>query len=193
MEHYFSEKQNSKLDLKKINVKSKNLDFNVFSAKGVFSKNRLDKGTKLLIENAIVRGKVLDLGCGIGIVGICIKKLNQKLDVTMSDVNERALEIAKMNSKNLDVKIVKSDVFNNLDEEFDVILLNPPQAAGKETCFRMIRESFEHLKKNGFFELVARHNKGGKTYMNYMKEIFGNVKDIVKESGYRVYLAKKLI
>ena len=189
MEHYFSEKQESSLRLKKINIKVKGIDFDAYSGNGVFSKNRLDAGSKLLIEKSIVKGKILDLGCGIGIVGICIKKLNLGLDIVMSDVNKRALYLAKKNSSGLNIKIVKSDVFDNLDEKFDTILLNPPQAAGKEMCFRMIRESYEHLNNDGFFELVARHNKGGKSYMKCMQEIFGNVKDIGKKSGYRVYFS----
>ena len=193
MEHYFSEKQSSSFALKKIRVKIKGLDFDIYSAPGIFSKSKVDNGTRLLIEKAIVKGKVLDLGCGNGIIGIALKKLNPELNVFVSDVNERAVEVSKMNSKGLDIIAVKSDGFDNLKEKFDTILLNPPLAAGKDLCFRLIKESYAHLNKNGLFELVAKHNKGGKTYMKCMQEVFGNAKDIAKASGYRIYLSKKIV
>lgn len=192
MEHYFSEKQSSEFKIKKIKVHAKNIEFELYSGSGVFSKDLLDAGSRLLIEKAMVKGKVLDLGCGYGVVGIAVKKLNPMLDVTLSDINERAIELAKLNAKkhNLNIAVIKSDIFSNIDEKFDTILLNPPQTAGKEICFRMIKESSHHLKKYGFIELVARHNKGGSTYMKYMQEIFGNVNDIAKAGGYRIYLSK---
>lgn len=193
MEHYFSETQSSNPILKKINIQLKNLYIELYSSRGIFSKNRIDRGTKLMIENAKIKGSVLDLGCGFGVVGICIKKLYPKSKVTLTDINERAIELANINAKelNLDINVVKSNIFENMNEKFAVILLNPPQSAGKEICFKMIKESFSHLNKSGFFELVARHNKGGRTYSKYMQEIFGNVKDIAKGGGYRVYLSKK--
>lgn len=193
MEHYFSEKQSSKLILKKIKISLKNIDFELYSAPGVFSKNKLDIGTRLLIEKSVVQGKTLDLGCGIGVIGIALKKLNPSLNITISDINERAIFLARKNSANMDINIVKSDVFSNIKEKFDTILINLPQSAGKELCFKMIRESYLHLNSNGLLEIVARHNKGGKTYMKYMQEIFGNSKDTAKASGYRIYSSKKLI
>jgi len=193
MEHYFSEKQSSEFKIKKIKVHAKNIEFELYSGSGVFSKDMLDAGSKLLIEKAKIKGNVLDIGCGYGAVGIAIKKLNPELNVILSDINERAIELAKLNAKkhSLNIAVIKSDIFSNIDAKFDTILLNPPQAAGKEVCFCMIKESSSHLKKSGFFELVARHNKGGSTYMKYMHEIFGNAKCIAKASGYRIYLSVK--
>jgi 16S rRNA (guanine1207-N2)-methyltransferase len=132
--------------------------------------------------------RVLDLGCGIGVIGKIAKELTQK-EVVLVDVNERALMLAKMNLKGLNnIVIKKSDVFGALQgEKFDVILLNPPQSAGRKLCLRMIAESLEHLNKGGSLQLVARHNIGGSYFENYMKEVFGNVSTLAKKGGFRVY------
>jgi len=111
----------------------------------------------------------------------------------MSDINKRAVFLARKNAKlnNLDIKITHSDGFEKIKQNFDIVLLNPPQLAGKQVCFRLIEQSFKHLNKDGYLELVARHNKGGKTLSENMKSLFGNVKDVAIKSGYRVYLSQK--
>ena len=68
---------------------------------------------------------------------------------------------------------------------------NPPQTAGKEICFQLIEQSKNHLKNGGNLQLVARHNKGGKTLSRKMEEVFGNVKVIAKKAGYWAYMSVK--
>ncbi len=196
MAHYYSEKQPSDLRLKKINIEVLSSSFEFYTGSGVFSKSKLDKGTKLLIEKGIVEPEwdILDLGCGIGIVGIVLKKTNPMLNVMMTDVNERALKLTKMNADLHKVKadIKKSDLYKKITRKFNSIFSNPPQTAGKEVCFSIIEKAPGHLKKGGIFQLVARHNKGGKTLKKKMEEVFGNVEEIAKGSGYRVYASSKL-
>jgi 16S rRNA (guanine1207-N2)-methyltransferase len=190
MGHYFSEKQDSELKIKKVNVIIRNKEYEFFTANGVFSSERVDLGTRVLGNYMIIKenDRVLDLGCGIGVIGKIAKELTQK-EVVLVDVNERALMLAKMNLKGLNnIVIKKSDVFGALQgEKFDVILLNPPQSAGRKLCLRMIAESLEHLNKGGSLQLVARHNIGGSYFENYMKEVFGNVSTLAKKGGFRVY------
>ena len=195
MEHYYSEQQKSLLNVKKIKQKIKGQEFEFYTASGIFSKEKIDKGTLVLAENMIINKnqKVLDIGCGIGILGIAAAKLFYA-NVMMSDINKRAVMLAK---KNAELNNVKAEIFQgNLYEkikqnDFDVILSNPPQNAGKELCFELIEQSKKYLKHNGCLQLVARHNKGGKTLSEKMKDVFGNVKVIVKKSGYWVYLSVK--
>ncbi len=195
MPHYYSPKQTSNLKLTKIKIKVLNEEFEVFSGSGVFSKKKLDRGTELLIKSMKIKDgwRVLDLGCGIGIIGLVVKKHNPSTEVVLSDVNERAVMLTKKNLRlhhvEADAKV--SDGFEKIDEEFDTILFNPPQVAGRAMCFKLIEETHNHLKKDGFLQLVARHNKGGKALSEKMKETFGNVKDTAKGSGYRVYLSFK--
>jgi 16S rRNA G1207 methylase RsmC len=102
---------------------------------------------------------------------------------------------------------IQSDMFENLDKpevfealktkgflgihgKFNTILLNPPQSAGKELCMKMIELSKEHLEKNGLFQMVARHNIGGRELEKHMIKIFGNAKEISKKSGFRIYVSE---
>jgi len=173
-EHYFTKSPTSELRIHNIKLNINNKDYELYTASGLFSLR-----------------EILDLGCGYGVIGFCLKILHPNIELVMSDINERAIMISKKNfaKYNLKAKIVQSDCFNNIKDKFDSILLNPPQAAGKDICFKMIRESKDHLKNNGILQIVARHNKGGKTLSVYMKEIFGNVNESKKHAGIRVYIS----
>ena len=93
---------------------------------------------------------------------------------------------------NVKAEICQGNLYETIKQnDFDVILSNPPQTAGKEICFQLIEQSKNHLKNNGNLQLVARHNKGGKVLSSKMKEVFGNMKVIAKESGYWVYESVK--
>jgi len=195
-EHYFTKQPLSELRVHKIKVNINGKDYEFFTASGLFSLKKLDKASRLLINKSIIndKWKVLDLGCGYGIIGICLKILYPNIDLTMSDINKRAIMISKknINKHNIKAKILQSAGFENINNKFDTILLNPPQAAGKSVCFSLIKNSKEHLTKDGILQVVGRHNKGGKTLSDYMKEIFGNVDDSVKKSGIRVYVSKNI-
>lgn len=195
MEHYYSEEQKSPLNLKKISQRISGTNFEFCTASGIFSKDKVDKGTLILAENMVIdkNAKILDIGCGIGILGIAAAKLYDA-DVTMSDINKRAIMLAKKNIKlnNASADIQQGNLYEKIkDDGFDVILSNPPQTAGKEICFRLIEDSKIHLKQGGSLQLVARHNKGGRTLSRKMEEVFGNVKVISRKSGYWVYMSEK--
>ena len=195
VEHYYSKEQSSALNLKKIKIVVKGASFELYSGSGIFSKGSLDAGTKVLLEHMLMQDswKALDLGCGYGVVGIYLRK-NFNAHVVMADINSRAVMIAKKNAQLYgfkDIEVIESDLFQSIKGTFDTILANPPQNAGKETCFKLIEQSKEHLLKGGLLQLVARHNKGGKFLMLKMQETFGNVKAIAKKAGYWVYLSRK--
>ena len=117
-----------------------------------------------------------------------------KLDIVMTDINERAVKLAKENAalNNVGVEILKSDIYSNPklhNMQFDIILTNPPFSAGKDLCKEFIRQGHDHLSIGGIFQLVAPHNKGGESLKKYMLEIFGNSGELAKKSGYRVYIS----
>jgi 16S rRNA (guanine1207-N2)-methyltransferase len=194
MNHYFSAAQQGKLKLKELRGVIRGKEVVLFSGAGTFSRSRLDKGGLLLANESILKKNwnVLDLGCGYGMVGIGVKKAFPSLDIVMVDVNERAVLLSKKNAKinKVDVMVKQSDVFSNVPELFDTILLNPPQKAGNKLCFRMILESKSHLKKKGLLQVVSRHRKGGKKFKEYMEEVYGNAETIARGSGYQVYASK---
>jgi 16S rRNA G1207 methylase RsmC len=184
--HYFSREQDSEFNPSKITFQVSGVSFDFFTASGVFSRRNIDRASRLLIEHAeIVGTKVLDLGCGWGSVGICLKVLNPELDIFLSDINLRALKLTRMNKKlnRVSVSIVDSDGFNKL-EKVDTVLFNPPQTAGKKVWQRLILETKDNCKN---LQVVARHNKGGKSISAFMEETFGNVHVVKRKSGYRIY------
>jgi len=91
-EHYFTPKPKSKPKFGIIQTRLRGIPFKFLTASGVFSKKRVDLGTKLLIEAMVLpeSGHVLDMGCGYGAVGIAAAKLNPNLHGVMVDINERA-------------------------------------------------------------------------------------------------------
>lgn len=193
--HYFSPIQESNFQKRTIYAKLRGLSFEFRSGSGTFSKKKVDKGSTLLINQAIIKEswRVLDLGCGYGVIGVSIAKIFPKSEVVMIDINKRGVGLAKENAELnhvSNVSIFSSDLYSKVNGKFDTILLNPPQTAGKETCFKMINGSKIFLKKKGLLQIVARHNVGGKTLSQKMLEVFGNMQEIAKGSGYRVYVSE---
>lgn len=193
-DHYFSEYQSSKPKETQFSDKLRGNILEFKTASGVFSLKKIDNGSRLLIEKSIIKNnsKILDLGCGYGAVGIAIAKAYLTNQVILTDINKRAVSLAKKNIElnNIEnAKAVQGNMFEKIDEKFDTILLNPPQTAGKKLCFEMIEKSKDYLNPKGTFQIVARHQKGGKILSQHMKEIFGNLEEIAKGSGFRIYLS----
>lgn len=199
MEHYFSENPKSAFVKEKFEIEILDETIIINSGSGLFSIKELDFGTELLIKNAKITkedSKVLDLGCGYGVIGIALKKHYPNVDMTLCDINDRAVRVAKQNCDENDTvcSVIKSDIFSNSaisEQKFDVILTNPPFSAGKSICIEFIKQSFEHLNPNGSLQLVAPHNKGGESLKKIMKDTFGNVDELCKKRGYRVYYSVK--
>ena len=191
-EHYYTEEPTSKLRVRELVLKLKNgHEYRFKSASGVYAFRHIDKATKILLDHMIVHGKsLLDLGCGYGIIGITVKKEHPDVQVYMSDINKRAVEFAKINAKdnNVEVDIRWGDTYEPWKGmKFDMIVINPPIAAGKKVWMRMIEEAKDHLNEGGSLQVVAYHNKGGKRIKEFMEKVFGNVEDVWKEGGIRIY------
>lgn len=196
VEHYFSKEQCSHGPKKILTLRGRGVTGEFVVSSGVFSKSRLDSGSWLLVENAIIQPvwMVLDLGCGYGPIGILLAKAFPKAVFLLSDVNRRAVELAAQNIKRNNLQNAtarSSDSFGSIPELFDAILLNPPQTAGKKVCILLFEESFHHLKSQGCLQVVCRHNKGGSSLSMEMKRIFGNVRTIARKAGYHVYVSEK--
>lgn len=190
MAHYFSKNQDSELKITEIDTLVRGFKVKLKLGSGTFSAKKLDAGSLLLAKKMEIRenDNVLDMGCGTGIIGIIAAKLTTG-NVTLTDINERACKLAQENSKGIkNIIVLCGDAYEPVkDMKFDVVLLNPPQTAGKELCLKIIKEAKWHLNKNSSLQMVARHNKGGETLSKCMESVFGNVSDIAKKSGYRVY------
>jgi 16S rRNA G1207 methylase RsmC len=195
MPHYYSEDQDTPLKPFRITVKARGERLELWSGNGVFSKQELDEGTKLLIDQCILElgWKVHDLGCGIGVVGIVVKRIEPSCEVVCSDVSRRAVELTQKNIKELklEIRVLQSDGYAAIPDRFDTVLFNPPYVAGREVIYRLMDEAYEHLEAGGMLQLVARHNKGGETLKKRMIERFGNCDDSRRAKGFRLYISKK--
>ena len=202
MNHYFSEKPEIKSEKKRIKYTIQNKKFEFITDNGVFSKSKVDFGTDLMLNEFLKKNrglevekiKILDIGCGYGVVSVILKSFYPEISITLSDVNERALELSEENLKKYginDYHIIKSSAFEKITEKFDVILSNPPIRAGKDIIFKIYSEAYEHLNENGQFYCVIQTKHGAKSTQKKLMEIFGNCDTVTIDGGYRIFLSKK--
>ena len=95
MSQYFDNDKSIKSERRLISFNFNDKEFSLYSDNGVFSKDRFNYGTRVLLNSIDInklRGNVLDLGCGIGVVSIILGTCNKNINIDMVDVNERAIE-----------------------------------------------------------------------------------------------------
>lgn len=196
-EHYFAAVPKSEAKLGIVQTRLRGREFKFLTAASVFSKKRVDLGTRLLIEAMILpeTGSVLDVGCGYGAVGIAAASFNPRLSVVMTDVNMRAVHLAQ---RNLELNRVKNAEVRHgalyepvKDLRFDCVLSNPPVSAGMETVKAIITQAPSVMAENAVFQMVIRSKIGAKILPQVFAEAFGNFQVLARESGYRVLMARK--
>ena len=190
-QQYFAHDPESLSREKAFRLDWKGRSFSFITDNGVFSKGELDTGTAVLL-NALPEsfsGRLLDLGCGWGPVGVLAGAGWPQARVTMADVNPRALALARRNAEQNGVRAeaVLSNGFDNLEGSFDLIALNPPIRAGKETVYRLFQEAAEHLSPNGALCIVIRKQQGAPSAQKYLSGLFHSVRTIARKGGYHVF------
>lgn len=159
--------------------------FTFLTDNGVFSKDGLDFGSRLLLESIPleeVGGKILDMGCGYGVFGVVIGKLTSA-NIDMVDVNLRALHLASRNAKEngvSNVNIFESNVYENVSLKYSSIITNPPIRAGKKIVYDIVMNARNYLEDDGKLFLVIRKEQGAKSLIVDLEKIY-NV-DILKKS-----------
>jgi len=193
-DHYFVAEPKSKERFGLVRTALCKRSFEFLTASSVFSKRRIDPGTRLLIESMILpkSGCVLDVGCGYGAVGIVAAALNRNLSVIMSDVNVRAVRLAK---KNVELNnIANAEVrYGHLYEPvesllFNCVLSNPPVSAGMDTVKAIVAGATKVMAPKATFQMVIRSKIGAKTLPALFNEVFGNCTVLARESGFRVLM-----
>lgn len=196
LEHYFTNNQNLKSELRTIIYKHQDESLAFYSDNGVFSKDKLDFGSSLLLETYFENNnsknlKILDVGCGYGFLGISIAKI-LGYKVTMSDVNKRALHLVSKNllENNVKAEVIESNVYEKITDKYDVIITNPPIRAGKEIVYQILDEARDHLNDNGELWFVIRKDQGAKSTLKHLEERY--ICEIVtKSKGFYIIKAKK--
>lgn len=190
MSQYFDNDKNVKSEKRLIKFNFNDREYSIYSNNGVFSKDKFDFGTRVLLENIDINslsGKVLDLGCGTGVVGIILGTINKNISIDMVDVNERALNLARENIKfnNIDNNIFVSDVYSNVIEKYDYIITNPPIRAGKEVIRKFLLGGKKYLCDNGILYFVMRKDHGVKSMIKELEEVY-KVEVVNKEKGFYI-------
>jgi len=198
-EHYFTALPKSETKLGLIHTTLRGKPFEFITASSVFSKKQVDLGTRLLIEAVTLpeTGTVLDVGCGYGAVGIATAASNPRLHVVMTDVNIRAVRLAKQNTKKNKVSNAKvrcGYLYEPVkDLMFNCVLSNPPVSAGMETVKAIITEAPQVMADKATFHMVIRSKIGSKTLPFVFNKTFGNCLVLARKSGYRVLMAEKAV
>ncbi|WP_059174119.1 class I SAM-dependent methyltransferase [Bacillus sp. FJAT-27445] len=198
-DHYYSRKPHVESAPKHWEYTLRNVRFRFKSDSGVFSKNEVDFGSRLLIETFVLpepAGSLLDVGCGYGPIGLALAKQYPDRTVHMVDVNERALELAKENAKANGIEntlVYESDRLFGVEETgFSAILTNPPIRAGKKTVHDIFAQAKEKLVANGELWVVIRKKQGAPSALEKLSELFGEVGVVEKEKGYFIIKAKNI-
>ena len=196
MGHYFINDYNLKSEIKEFGVSFGGFDFKFKTDNGVFSKNGIDFGSKLLLETYlkeenITNNKVLDVGCGYGFIGITIQRVTDSY-VDMIDVNKRAVHLTKMNIKRYkdfrgDAFI--SDAYENINDKYDVIITNPPIRVGKVKLLEILEGAFDHLTDNGRLYYVIRKDQGALSIKKRLEET-KKIEIIAKDKGFFIFRAE---
>lgn len=194
MEHYFTNNANLKSELRTIIYKHGEESLKFTSDLGVFSKDKVDFGSNLLIDTYYKFGRknvsLLDVGCGYGIIGITMSKY-MGCSSTLVDVNKRALHLSDMNIKNLgvDAKTLESNIYSNVTDKYDVIMTNPPIRTGKQTVMEFLLGAKDHLKEDGELWFVIRKDQGAKSIMKNLENVY-KMQVLEKSKGFYIILAK---
>ena len=191
LNQYFT--NNSELQSKKRVIKF-NYDSNCFefiSDNGVFSKDKIDFGSITLLDTYLKNKKeihnFLDVGCGYGFLSIVLAK-ELSISGVGVDVNLRALDLARRNAElnQVSVSFKESNIYENVEGKFDLIITNPPIRAGKKVVLSILLDAYKYLEPNGELWAVIRKDQGVKSIIKVLLERY-KVEIKEKNKGFYVF------
>jgi 16S rRNA (guanine1207-N2)-methyltransferase len=196
-EHYYTSRPSAAHEESTFAATLRGMELQFTTDTAVFSRERVDFGSALLIEamEISLSDVVLDLGCGYGPIGTTAARLAPQGQVYMVDVNERAAELARRNVAangvtNAEVRV--GDSFTTVPGiAFDKVLTNPPIRAGKAVIYQMVDDAHAALKPGGSLWVVIQTKQGAPSMKKKLAQVFGDVEDVEREAGFHVYKAVK--
>lgn len=187
-QHYFTSNPQSAHDERAIQVELAGVRADFCTDAGVFSRDGLDFGSRLLIETVypLLHGRVLDMGCGWGAIGVLLARLCPDVQITMADINERAVALAARNARQngVSAETLVSDGYENIAPSFDAIVTNPPIRAGKQTVYRILDEAKTRLAPGGRLFLVIRKEQGAPSAQTHLQGVYSRVELLARKKGY---------
>lgn len=176
-----------------MNIELKGVEMEMLSAPGLFSPAHPDRGTLAMLSRVEFSPgqRVMDLGCGWGLVGVLAARICGAENVYMCDIDPAAVETARLNAAINGVpgvNICVSDGFKAVDTAgFDLILSNPPYQTDFSVAKAFIEKGFNRLKTGGWMHIVVKREKW---YLNKMRAVFGGA--VSRETdGYYVISAQR--
>lgn len=195
-DHYYTQIPSSDHAFREIQVHALGVQARFTTDSGVFSRDGLDRGTEVLLEALPpLKGRVLDLGCGWGAVGVLLALKYPQLQVVMTEINSRAVELSKANlQKNgVQAQVLLGDGFEPVEGVFDVILTNPPIRAGKQTIYTLFEQAGNFLSEDGALYIVIRKQQGAPSALKFLREHYREAEVIERSSGFWVICSKNVI
>ena len=201
MSHYYDENPEVESKEALFTYSYDNHDLELVTDAGVFSKGKIDFGSDLLVKTFLKTyppgptKNIIDVGCGYGPIGLMIAKVSPHHEVTMVDVNQRALNLSRKNKKRNrieNVEVKESDGLSQVeDNTYDFVLTNPPIRAGKEVVHRILEDAYVKLKLDGELFVVIQKKQGMPSAKKKMQDKFDNVEVLEKSKGYYILRSVK--
>ncbi|CAN5152965.1 methyltransferase [soil metagenome] len=198
-EHYFSSSPGSELNLKQIRVTISGQSYDLTTANGVFSPERIDTGTQVLLSNtppAPPGGHLLDLGCGWGPIALTIAIESPRATVWAVDVNERALDLVRRNAEKLGIENINAVRPDDVpgDISFMTIRSNPPIRVGKDELHSMMLAWLPRLETGSDAWLVVQRNLGSDSLQRWLEGALPEEFSVLRAAtnkGYRVQRVRR--
>jgi 16S rRNA G1207 methylase RsmC len=198
-EHYFSEQPTGEFKPKKIVTAIDGQRVELLTAGGTFSPDHMDTGTAILLEHAYQApnsGNLLDLGCGWGPIALTLAKKNPEATVWAVDVNERSLELTRMNAEKLGLANIRVAHVDDVPAEltFTGIWSNPPIRVGKEALHEILNKWLVRLDEDCEAYLVVSKDLGADSLLKWMQAEFAALQSerIETAKGFRIIRSTKL-
>ena len=192
MSHYFDHDPDVASAPKTVRLDLPDVSVELVTDRGVFSGDRVDAGTKLLLLEAPAPGgearDVLDLGCGYGPIAVVVARRTPGATVWAVDVNERALALCRANAEAAGVTNVRAVTADDIpaDVAFDAVYSNPPIRIGKVALHELLDRWLGRLRTGGTAYLVVHKHLGSDSLARRLTDRGHPVERLQSRMGYRI-------
>lgn len=195
-EHYFSTDPSVPFRRVPVRVSAWQHELDLVSGSGVFAQGRLDPGTAVLLREADppTRGRILDLGCGYGVIGLAVAAASPGTQVIGVDVNERAVLLANENAGALGLAgrftATTPDRVPD-DVRFDEIWSNPPIRIGKQALHDLLLSWLPRLVADGRAVMVVGKHLGADSLQRWLTDQGFPAERLASAKGFRILEARR--